>query len=138
MWEVMFEHHRSQLRAITECRAFDFALAPRRDERAASPATATARGQREENGIRASRGSSLTRKDYIRSLNSWLSLNLVPIENGRKEKDSSLSREADPPIKILLQAWHQYLDVLPHDLAKNAMHGFAEVMSALLHFRMMS
>lgn len=131
MWEVMFEHHRSQLRAITECRAFDFALAPRETSEQHRQRTAQLRDSARE-WHSSFEGLFTHQKDYIRSLNSWLSLNLVPIENGRKEKDSSLSREADPPIKILLQAWHQYLDVLPHDLAKNAMHGFAEVMSALL------
>ncbi|OAY72587.1 hypothetical protein ACMD2_10096 [Ananas comosus] len=131
MWEVMFEHHRSQLRAITECRAFDFALAPRETSEQHRQRTAQLRDSARE-WHSSFEGLFTHQKDYIRSLNSWLSLNLVPIENGRKEKDSSLSRETDPPIKILLQAWHQYLDVLPHDLAKNAMHGFAEVMSALL------
>nr|CAD1829618.1 unnamed protein product [Ananas comosus var. bracteatus] len=131
MWEVMFEHHRSQLRAITECRAFDFALAPRETSEQHRQRTAQLRDSARE-WHSSFEGLFTHQKDYIRSLNSWLSLNLVPIENGRKEKDSSLSREADPPIEILLQAWHQYLDVLPHDLAKNAMHGFAEVMSALL------
>lgn len=71
-------------------------------------------------------------KQYIQALNSWLKLNLIPIESNLKEKISSPPKAQNPPIQALLHAWHDYLDKLPDELAKSAISSFAAVIKTIL------
>lgn len=71
-------------------------------------------------------------KEYIRALNSWLKLNLIPIESSLKEKVSSPPRAQNPPIQNLLFAWHDHLEKLPDEHAKGAIYNFAAVLDTLV------
>ncbi|KAF3794314.1 hypothetical protein EJ110_NYTH01247 [Nymphaea thermarum] len=70
-------------------------------------------------------------KEYVRALNNWIRLSLVPTESSLKEKVSSPPRVVDPPIKILLIAWNDGLEQLSEEVAKNAITGFAAVVDAI-------
>lgn len=71
-------------------------------------------------------------KQYIQALNSWLKLNLIPIESSLKEKISSPPRPQRPPIQALLQSWHDSLEKLPDELAKSAITSFAAVIKTII------
>ncbi|KAK9690284.1 hypothetical protein RND81_09G118200 [Saponaria officinalis] len=71
-------------------------------------------------------------KEYIKALNSWLKLNLIPIESSLKEKVSSPPRILNPPIQTLLLAWHDLLDKLPDEHAKSAIYNFAAVLHTIV------
>ncbi|KAJ6942500.1 protein ROLLING AND ERECT LEAF 2 [Populus alba x Populus x berolinensis] len=71
-------------------------------------------------------------KAYIKALNSWLKLNLIPIESNLKEKVSSPPRVRNPPIQPLLIAWHDFLDKLPDEVARTAINNFAAVIHTIL------
>jgi hypothetical protein len=74
-------------------------------------------------------------KSYIRTLNAWLKLNLIPIESNLKEKVSSPLRQMDPSIKQLLYAWHDQLEKLPVELAKTTINFFAEVINNIVNLQ---
>ncbi|KAL8170328.1 hypothetical protein V2J09_022132, partial [Rumex salicifolius] len=71
-------------------------------------------------------------KRYIKDLNSWLKLNLIPIESSLKEKVSSPPRTQNPPIQRLLLAWHDCLEKLPEEHAKTAIYNFASVLHTII------
>ncbi|KAJ0248549.1 hypothetical protein HA466_0156330 [Hirschfeldia incana] len=71
-------------------------------------------------------------KQYVNSLNTWLKLNLIPIESSLKEKVSSPPRPHRPPIQALLHSWHDCLEKLPDEMAKSAISSFAAVIRTIL------
>ena len=71
-------------------------------------------------------------KAYIKALNNWLKLNLIPIESSLKEKVSSPPRVQNPPIQQLLTAWHDFLDKLPDEVARTAINNFASLIHSIL------
>lgn len=71
-------------------------------------------------------------KEYIKALNSWLKLNLIPVENSLKEKVSSPPRFPTPPIKRLLQAWQDQLEKLPDEVARTAIRNFTAVIDSIV------
>ncbi|XP_027344766.1 nitrate regulatory gene2 protein-like [Abrus precatorius] len=72
-------------------------------------------------------------KGYIKALNSWLRLNLIPIESDLKENISSPPRVKSPPIRSLLHAWQDQLEKLPDELARTAIANFAAVVDTIFH-----
>lgn len=72
-------------------------------------------------------------KVYIKALNNWLKLNLIPIESNLKEKVSSPPRVATPPIQRLLIAWHDNLETLPDEGARGAISNFAAIINTIMH-----
>ncbi|KAF6176312.1 hypothetical protein GIB67_011101 [Kingdonia uniflora] len=70
-------------------------------------------------------------KDYIHALNSWLKLNLIPIESSLKEKVSSPPRVLQPAIQSLLYAWQEHLEKLPAELAGNAISSFMGIVDTI-------
>ncbi|XVF24998.1 hypothetical protein REPUB_Repub13aG0175800 [Reevesia pubescens] len=75
-------------------------------------------------------------KGYIKALNDWLRLNLVPIESSLKEKVSSPPRVENPPIQRLLRAWQDRLEKLPDEIARSAIDNFAHVIGAIMHHQL--
>lgn len=71
-------------------------------------------------------------KEYIRALNSWLKLNLIPIESSLKEKVSSPPRPQNPPIRTLLLSWLDHLEKLPDEHTKGAIYNFAAVLHTIV------
>lgn len=74
-------------------------------------------------------------KEYVRALNDWLKLNLIPIDNNLREKVSSPQRPQTPPIQSLLRTWHDYLEKLPEEGARTAIHNFAAVMDTIFQYQ---
>ncbi|KAF2323343.1 hypothetical protein GH714_034787 [Hevea brasiliensis] len=74
-------------------------------------------------------------KDYIKALNNWLKLNLIPIESNLKEKVSSPPRVHNPPIHALLIAWRDDLEKLPDEVARSAIGNFAAVLQTIVNYQ---
>ncbi|KAK4269420.1 hypothetical protein QN277_022579 [Acacia crassicarpa] len=72
-------------------------------------------------------------KAYIKALNNWLRLNLIPIESNLKEKVSSPPRVRNPPIQGLIRAWQDHLEKLPDELARTAISNFAATVEQIFH-----
>ncbi|XP_020100192.1 serine/threonine-protein kinase Tao-like [Ananas comosus] len=134
MWGTMYEHHRSQLKIATGLRAFDISLAPKETSEAHHDRTIQLCEVVREWHSQFQK-LMLHQKEYIKALNSWLKLNLIPIESSLKEKVSSPPRQADPPIKKLLHAWNDFLDKLPDELARAAINSFAEVIHNIVVYQ---
>ncbi|XVF86598.1 hypothetical protein PTKIN_Ptkin18bG0055400 [Pterospermum kingtungense] len=75
-------------------------------------------------------------KEYIKALNSWLKLNLVPIESSLKEKVSSPPRVENPPIEKLLHVWEDKFEKLPDEIARTAINNFAHVIDAIMQHQL--
>ncbi|XP_022714966.1 nitrate regulatory gene2 protein [Durio zibethinus] len=75
-------------------------------------------------------------KEYIKALNCWLRLNLVPIESNLKEKVSSPPRAENPPIQWLLLAWQDKLENLPDEIARSAINNFAHVIDTIMQHQL--
>lgn len=74
-------------------------------------------------------------KEYVKALNNWLKLNLIPIDNNLREKVSSPQRPENPPIRSLLRTWHDFLEKLPEEGARTAIHNFAAVMDTIFQYQ---
>lgn len=77
----------------------------------------------------------LHQKEYVKSLNNWLKLNLIPIDNNLREKVSSPQRPQNPPIQSLLRTWHDFLEKLPEEGARTAISNFAAVMDTIFQYQ---
>lgn len=131
MWSSMCAHHDNQLQIVTDLKSLDITHAPRE--------TSKQHHERTKQLWNVVQGWHLEfeklvtyQKQYIRTLNSWLKLNLIPIESNLKEKISSPPRIQTPPIQALLHAWHDYLEKLPDELAKSAISSFAAVIRTIM------
>lgn len=74
-------------------------------------------------------------KQYIKALNNWLKLNLIPIDTNLKEKVSSPQRPQNPPILALIHAWHDDLEKLPDELARTAIYNFSAVINTIFEYQ---
>ncbi|KAL7099871.1 hypothetical protein ACP275_09G113300 [Erythranthe tilingii] len=74
-------------------------------------------------------------KEYIRALNTWLKLNLVPIDTNWKEKPTSPNRHHSPPIQTLLNAWHDHLEKLPDEPARATINNFAAIVKTIWQYQ---
>ncbi|XP_008775372.2 nitrate regulatory gene2 protein-like [Phoenix dactylifera] len=131
MWETMHVHHGTQYKIVANLRAFDISFAPKETSEEHHECTAQLwRVVREWH----SQIEKLMKnqKDYIKSLNSWLKLNLIPIESSLKEKVSSPPRPSRPPIQALLHSWNDQLEKLSDELARSAIYSFSEVVRTIV------
>lgn len=131
MWESMFFHHDSQLKVVIDLRVLDILNAPKE--------TSENHYSRTVQLYEFAKAWQLQfqklighQKEYILALNSWLKLNLKPIESSLKEKVSSPPRAHHPPIQTLLYAWNDQLEKLPDDLAKSAISSFSAVINTII------
>ncbi|KAL6627903.1 hypothetical protein ACP70R_031629 [Stipagrostis hirtigluma subsp. patula] len=131
MWNAMHRHHKSQFLIISAIRAFEVPPIPRETTDSHYNQTCELRDIVKEWHMQFEKLMD-NQKLYIRALNAWLKLNLIPIESNLKEKVSSPPRQVDPPIKHLLYAWHDQLERLPIELGKTAIKSFAEVISNIV------
>lgn len=134
MWSSMHQHHRSQFLIISGIRSFEISPVPRETTDSHYNQTCELRDIVREWHMQFEKLMD-NQKAYIRALNAWLKLNLIPIESNIKEKVSSPPRLVDPPIKHLLHAWHDELERLPVELAKTAIKSFAEVISNIVQLQ---
>ncbi|KAK2392314.1 protein ALTERED PHOSPHATE STARVATION RESPONSE [Trifolium repens] len=131
MWGNMFMHHDSQLKIVTDLKSLDISQDHKETTKHHYDRTVQLWNVIQE---WQSQFEKLVtqQKHYIQALNSWLKLNLIPIESNLKEKISSPPRAQNPPIQSLLHAWHDYLDKLPDELAKSAISSFAAVIKTII------
>lgn len=130
MWESMCTHHDAQLKIVTDIRSLDIST--------------TIRETTEHHHGRTLQLHDVVRdwythfdklithqREYVQFLNSWLKLNLIPIESNLKEKVSSPPRIHHPPIQSLLASWNEHMEKLPNELAKNAIQSFSAVINTI-------
>ncbi|MED6133926.1 hypothetical protein PIB30_032726 [Stylosanthes scabra] len=134
MWKVMLSRHEKQSSFMMSLKSLDISQSPKD----------TSEHHHERTGqllVVAHQWHSHfemlvdNQKKYIKALNNWLKLNLIPIESSLKEKVSSPPRVRSPPIQGLLQAWQDRLERLPDELAKTAIGGFAAVMDNIFNMQ---
>lgn len=132
MWETMRFHHQTQAKLVYDLRSLDISQSPKETS--------------EYHYDRTCQLCAIVRdwhtnfcklvdnqKDYIKALNNWLKLNLIPIESNLKEKVSSPPRVHNPPIHALLIAWQDYLEKLPDEVARSAIGNFAAVLQTIMN-----
>lgn len=130
-WEAMHIHHGTQLELVSDLRSLDVSQAPKETSEEHYGRTTQLWESVQEWHTQFQKLVNY-QKEYIQNLNSWLKLNLIPIESNLKEKVSSPPRVHHPPIQSLLYAWHELLDKLPSELAGNAIHSFAGIVKSIL------
>lgn len=131
MWEIMYSHHDSQLKIVNDLRALDVSNTIRETSEHHHGRTVQLYDVVREWHSQFQKLIS-HQKEYIQALNSWLKLNLIPIESNLKEKVSSPPRVHHPPIQALLFSWHEYMEKLPDELAKNAIQSFSAVINTIM------
>ncbi|KAF8650309.1 hypothetical protein HU200_063978 [Digitaria exilis] len=134
LWSAMHRHHRIQFMIISGIRGFEIPPVPRETTDLHYNQTCELRDIVKEWHMQFEKLMD-NQKAYIRALNAWLKLNIIPIESNIKEKVSSPPRLVDPPIKNLLHTWHDELERLPIELAKTAITTFAEVINNIVHLQ---
>nr|KYP65196.1 hypothetical protein KK1_011426 [Cajanus cajan] len=131
MWEKMCMNHDSQLKIVTDLKSLDISQAPMETTKHHYERTVQLLNVVHEWHLQFEKLVT-QQKQYIKALNSWLKLNLIPIESNLKEKISSPPKAQNPPIQALLHAWHDYVDKLPDELAKSAISSFAAVIKTII------
>uniref|UniRef100_A0ACD5U2Y0 Uncharacterized protein n=1 Tax=Avena sativa TaxID=4498 RepID=A0ACD5U2Y0_AVESA len=131
MWEDMHMHHANQLKTVLELKSADISDSNIETSAHHHSHTRQLRDIVEKWNTNFSDLMS-HQKEYINALYSWLKLNLIPIESSLKEKVASPPRMQQPPVKALLQAWHEQLTKLPDDLARHAIISFRAVLDTIL------
>lgn len=131
MWEAMHFHHSDQQKLVAGLRAFEISVAPRETSEQHHQTTVQL-WQIVREWHSQFQNLATHQKEYIRALNSWLKLNLIPIESGLKEKPSPPATRVKPPIQDLLHAWQDQLEKLQDGSAKSAVYGFSEVVNAIV------
>ncbi|GAV64495.1 DUF632 domain-containing protein [Cephalotus follicularis] len=131
MWETMRIHHESQSKIVMALRAVDLSQSPKETSDHHHERTIQLWAVVQEWHSQFCKLID-NQKGYIKALNYWLKLNLIPIESNLKEKVSSPPRAQNPPIQALLHAWYDHLDALPDDVARTAIGNFAAVINAIM------
>nr|KYP39737.1 hypothetical protein KK1_038929 [Cajanus cajan] len=132
MWNTMLGHHEKQSDTVTLLRTLDISQSPKQ--------TTEHHHDRTYQLLLVvqqwhSQFEMLVnhQKGYLKALNTWLKLNLIPIESSLKEKVSSPPRVKSPPIQGLLHAWNDRLEKLPDELARSAIGNFVAVIETIFH-----
>lgn len=138
MWEAMHLNHHNQHDLFAGLRACEFSLGTRETSEQHHETTIQLCQTVQEWHLNFQ--TLVTRqKEYIKALNSWLELNLIPIESGLKEKLSSPSpspsKQVKPPIQDLIHAWHGQLEKLSDGNAKNAIFSFFECIRKIVNLQ---
>ncbi|XP_073125429.1 protein ALTERED PHOSPHATE STARVATION RESPONSE 1-like [Henckelia pumila] len=131
MWESICSHHDSQLKIVVDLKFLDASrihieTSKQHHERTKQLSNVVDEWHSQFEKL------VTNQRQYIGSLNSWLKLNLVPIESSLKEKISSPPRTQTPPIQPLLHAWKDLLEKLPDEIVKNAISSFAAVVKTII------
>ncbi|VVB17194.1 unnamed protein product [Arabis nemorensis] len=131
MWTNMCIHHDTQLKIVGELKSLEISSSLKETTKQHHHQTRQFCTVLEEWHVQFDRLVT-HQKQYISSLNSWLKLNLIPIESSLREKVSSPPRPQRPPIQALLHSWHDRLEKLPDEVAKSAISSFAAVIKTIL------
>ncbi|KAJ0523622.1 hypothetical protein HanIR_Chr10g0495841 [Helianthus annuus] len=134
MWEQMRVQHDNQSKIVQALRSLDISHSPKETSEHHYNNT-------QQLHVHVQMWASqfeklmLHQKEYIKALNNWLKLNLIPIDNNLREKVSSPQRPQTPPIQTLLRTWHDFLEKLPEEGARTAIHNFAAVMDTICQYQ---
>ncbi|KAF8099333.1 hypothetical protein N665_0245s0012 [Sinapis alba] len=131
MWTNMCIQHDTQLKIVGELKSLEISTSQKETTKQHHQQTRQFCTVLEEWHVQFDRLVT-HQKQYVNSLNTWLKLNLIPIESSLKEKVSSPPRPQRPPIQALLHSWHDHLEKLPDEVAKSAISSFAAVMKTIL------
>ncbi|PSR96856.1 DNA double-strand break repair Rad50 ATPase [Actinidia chinensis var. chinensis] len=131
MWEAMKVHHENQSNIVIALRYLDISQSPKETSDQHHERTVQLWHVFQE--WHSQCGKLMTHQRlYIKALNNWLNLNLIPVDTNLKEKVSSPRRSKSPPIQSLLHAWDDYLDKLSDELARTAISSFAAVVHTIM------
>ncbi|MCD7450830.1 hypothetical protein HAX54_008573 [Datura stramonium] len=134
MWETMRGYHVSQSKIVQALRSLDISQSPKETtehhhERTLQLYVVVQEWHSQFDKL------VVYQKQYIKALNNWLKLNLIPIDTNLKEKVSSPQRPQNPPILALIHAWHDYLEKLPDELARTAIYNFSAVVNTIFEYQ---
>lgn len=132
MWGTMQFHHKSQSKVVTALQSLDISQSPKETSEHHHERTIQLWAVVQEWNSQFCKLID-HQKAYIKALNSWLKLNLIPIESSLREKVSSPPRIQTPPIQRLLLAWHDLLQKLPDEIARSAIGNFAALINTIMH-----
>ncbi|OMO66778.1 hypothetical protein COLO4_30387 [Corchorus olitorius] len=135
MWETMKVQHESQSRIATVLKDLDLSHSPKETSEHHHERTIQLLAIVQDWHMQFCKLVD-HQKEYIKALNNWLRLNLVPIESSLKEKVSSPPRVASPPIQRLLLAWYDQLEKLPDEIARTAINNFAHVIDTIMQHQL--
>lgn len=132
MWAAMQNHHKSQSKIVLVLKSLDISQSPKETSEHHHERTMQLWAVVQE---WHSQFCKLIdhQKEYIRALNNWLKLNLIPIESSLREKVSSPPRIQTPPIQRLLLAWLDHLEKLPDEIARGAISNFAALIHTIMN-----
>nr|GMD41409.1 nitrate regulatory gene2 protein [Ipomoea batatas] len=131
MWESMCRHHEDQMRIVMALSSIDMSATPMETSKNHQSHTIQLADvikewhDQFENLVN-------NQKMYIQALNSWLKLNLIPVESSLREKPSSPLRVQNPPIQPLLHAWNELLEKLPDEHSRSAINSFEAVIRTII------
>ncbi|KAM7254639.1 hypothetical protein ACFE04_004019 [Oxalis oulophora] len=131
MWEAMGSHHEKQTQLAVYLREIDISLSPKETTEHHHERTIQLWAVVQDWHVQFCKLID-NQKLYIKSLNNWLKLNLIPIESSLKEKVSSPPRVESPLIQALLHAWQDYIDRLQDGVARSAISNFAAVVHTIV------
>ncbi|KAJ9179147.1 hypothetical protein P3X46_010966 [Hevea brasiliensis] len=134
MWSTMKLHHEAQLKLLNALKYVDISQSPKETSEYHYDRTCQLCAIVRDWHTHFCRLTDF-QKDYIKALNNWLKLNLIPIESNLKEKVSSPPRVHNPPIHALLIAWHDDLEKLPDEVARSAIGNFAAVLQTIVNYQ---
>ncbi|KAK6148861.1 hypothetical protein DH2020_016386 [Rehmannia glutinosa] len=134
MWETIRLQQENQSKIVQDLRLLDISQAPKETSDHHHERTRQLGGVVQEWYTNFSELMS-QQKEYIKALNNWLKLNLVPIDTNWKEKVSSPGRPQNPPIQMILHAWHDYLEKLPDEPAKATINNFAAIIKTIWQYQ---
>ncbi|KAI3995493.1 hypothetical protein MKX01_007295 [Papaver californicum] len=120
MWETMNQRHRIQLKIVTDIKFLDTSNAPLETTDKHHQCTVQL--------------YEIVEDWYLQlkaSLESWLKLNLIPVDSSLKEKVASPPM-VHPAIQSLLLAWQEHLEKIPEELGRSAISSFAHIVKNIM------
>ncbi|KAI3839151.1 hypothetical protein MKX03_032781 [Papaver bracteatum] len=130
MWETMNQRHRIQLKIVTDTKFLDTSNAPLETSDKHHQCTVQLHDVAED-WYAQLKAVMIHKKAFVKALNSWLKLNLIPVDSSLKEQVSSPPR-VRPPVQSLLLAWQENLEKIPDELGRSAISSFAHVIKNIV------
>ncbi|KAI3737623.1 hypothetical protein L2E82_27632 [Cichorium intybus] len=134
IWKNMRKQHENQLKMVQSLRAIKISLLPNETNEHNFSNT-----KRLHFHVKmwCSEFQKLTlhQHGYIKSLNKWLKLSLISIDNNFRDEVSSPRKSQNPKILSLLRTWQDQLEKLPEVCTKTAINTFADAIDTIVHYQ---
>ncbi|KAK2654870.1 hypothetical protein Ddye_014726 [Dipteronia dyeriana] len=134
MWDCMYIEHDTQSKIVLALKSVDTSHSPKETTEHHHERTIQLWAVVQEWNLQYGKLVD-HQKEYIKALNSWLRLNLIPIESNLKEKVSSPPRIVTPPIQRLLLAWQDHMEQLQDGVARSAIGNFSATINTIMHLQ---